>query len=187
MKTKRMVQCFLSAFLLLFLLSGCGMQADNVEKAAEAKAENLTVNVDTEGIEGVAPPFTATALDGSTVTINAAMDKKLYVINFWATWCPPCRAEMPELEEFARKHADDVTFYAVNIQEPQDAVEKFLKEHKYKMPMLLDLKGDAAEIYNIRALPTTYIIDDTGKIQYKKIGSTTAAELETALLHAKGQ
>ena len=187
LKTKRTIQWLLGAFFALFLLSGCGMQAENVEKAAEAKADDLTANMDKEGIEGMAPPFTATAMDGSAVTINAAMDKKIYVINFWATWCPPCRAEMPELEDFAREHADEVTFYAVNIQEPKDAVEKFLKEHKYTMPILLDLKGDAAEIYHIRAVPTTYIIDQTGKIQYKKIGSTTAAELETALLHAKGQ
>ena len=183
MKTKRTMRWLLGAFMALLLLSGCGMQAEEPSKSAEAKAENISE----EGIEGTAPAFKVTALDGSDVAINAAMDKKLYVINFWATWCPPCRAEMPELNDFAKKHADEIAFYAINIQEPKDTVEKFLKDNGYTMPVLLDLKGDAAEIYHVRAIPTTYVIDSTGKIQFKKIGSTTAAELESALQRVQGK
>ena len=66
-------------------------------------------------------------------------------------------------------------------------MEKFLKDNGYTMPVLLDLKGDAAEIYHVRAIPTTYVIDSTGKIQFKKIGSTTAAELESALQRVQGK
>ena len=102
----------------------------------------------------------------------------------WATWCPPCRAEMPELNEFAKKHEGEVTFYAVNLQEPKDTVDKFLKDNGFTMPVLLDLKGDAADAYQIRAIPTTYVIDKDGTILLKKIGSATAAELETALKRA---
>lgn len=175
----------LMALMALLLLSGCGLQAEETGKSVEAKAERAAD--EDGGIEGAAPAFTATTLDGSAITINAAMDKKLYVINFWATWCPPCRAEMPDLDDFAKKHADEITFYAVNIQEPKDTVAKFLKDNNFTMPVLLNLKGEAAEVYQIRAIPTTYIIDSKGAIRFKKIGSTTAAELETALQSVKGQ
>lgn len=181
LKTKRTAQGMVGALLALFLLTGCGPQAEETGKQAEAKAEQA---MDAEGVEGTAPPFKATALDGSEVAINAAMDKKIYVINFWATWCPPCRAEMPELNEFAKKHEGEVTFYAVNLQEPKDAVDKFLKDNGYTMPVLLDLKGEAAEVYKVRAIPTTYVVDKDGTILLKKIGGTTAAELETALVRA---
>ena len=181
LKTKRTAQGMVGALLALFLLTGCGPQAEETGKQAEAKAEQA---MDAEGVEGTAPPVKATALDGSEVAINAAMDKKIYVINFWATWCPPCRAEMPELNEFAKKHEGEVTFYAVNLQEPKDAVDKFLKDNGYTMPVLLDLKGEAAEVYKVRAIPTTYVVDKDGTILLKKIGGTTAAELETALVRA---
>ena len=183
MTAKRTTQGLVGTFLALLLLTGCGSQAQDSGKAprAEARAEQPA---DAEGASKTAPPFKATALDGSDVAINAAIDKKLYVINFWATWCPPCRAEMPELEEFAKKHEGDVTFYAVNLQEPKDTVDKFLKDNGFTMPVLLDLKGDAADAYQIRAIPTTYVIDKDGTILLKKIGSTTAAELETALKRA---
>ena len=181
MKTRRTMQGLIGALLALFLMTGCGLQAEESGKSAEAKAEQA---MDAEGVDGTAPPFKATSFDGSEVAINAAMDKKLYVINFWATWCPPCRAEMPELNEFAKKHEGEVTFYAVNLQEPKDAVDKFLKDNGYTMPVLLDLKGEAADTYKVRAIPTTYVIDRDGKILLKKIGGTTAAELETALTRA---
>ncbi|MFC2287453.1 MAG: TlpA family protein disulfide reductase [Selenomonas sp.] len=181
MKTRRTMQGLIGALLALFLMTGCGLQAEESGKSAEAKAEQA---VDAEGVDGTAPPFKATSFDGSEVAINAAMDKKLYVINFWATWCPPCRAEMPELNEFAKKHEGEVTFYAVNLQEPKDTVDKFLKDNGYTMPVLLDLKGEAADTYKVRAIPTTYVIDRDGKILLKKIGGTTAAELETALTRA---
>ena len=181
LKTRRTMQGLIGVLLALFLMTGCGLQAEESGKPAEAKAEQA---MDAEGVDGTAPPFKATAFDGSEVAINAAMDKKLYVINFWATWCPPCRAEMPELNEFAKKHEGEVTFYAVNLQEPKDTVDKFLKDNGYTMPVLLDLKGEAADAYKVRAIPTTYVIDRDGKILLKKIGGTTAAELETALTRA---
>lgn len=182
LKAKKMTQGLAGALFALVLLTGCGLQAEEPGRSAEAKAEQA---MEAEGVEGKAPAFKATALDGSEIAINAAMDKKLYVINFWATWCPPCRAEMPELGEFAEKHEGEVTFYAVNLQEPKDTVEKFLKDNGYTMPVLLDLKGEAAEIYRVRAIPTTYVVDRDGTILLKKIGGTTAAELETALMSAK--
>ena len=139
--------------------------------------------MDAEGVEGTAPPFKATSFDGSEVAINAAMDKKLYVINFWATWCPPCRAEMPELNEFAKKHEGEVTFYAVNLQEDAAPVQKFMQERKADLPVVLDTKGAAATLYGVRAIPTTVVVDKEGKIVFRKTGGVTKEELEDVINH----
>lgn len=56
-------------------------------------------------------------LQGNAVNINGTQDQRIYVLNFWATWCPPCQGEMPELNEFAQENQDKIAFYAVNIQE----------------------------------------------------------------------
>ena len=168
------------AFLALFLMSGCGAQAEKTPAPAEtASAEAGALQ------EGQTPPsFSLKDLGGQDVKIDFANDKKLYVINFWATWCPPCREEMPELDAFAKKHAEDVAFYAINLQEPGDKVESFFKQNNYTMPVLLDLEGKVADQYEIRAIPTTYIVGKDGKIVMQKLGGTTAAELEAALAKA---
>ena len=170
-------------FLALFL-SGCDNKANNdanVTKAASAQSQSASLEA----------PFELTLMDESKLKLQKFSDgfkvegnDEAILFNFFATWCPPCRAEMPELNEFAKKHEGEVTFYAVNLQEPKDTVDKFLKDNGYTMPVLLDLKGEAADTYKVRAIPTTYVIDRDGKILLKKIGGTTAAELETALTRA---
>ena len=73
------------------------------------------------------------------------------MINFWATWCPPCRAEFPEMDQFAKAHKDRVTFYALNVQESGDKVQSFLQDNGYTLPVLLDRDGRAARLYSVRA------------------------------------
>ena len=121
-------------------------------------------------------------LQGQLVNINGSQDHRIYVLNFWATWCPPCQGEMPELNEFAQEHKDEMTFYAVNIQEPASKVFDFLREHDYRMPVLLDGEGKNAETYRVQGIPTTIIIDNEGVIQYRKTGAVTKAELEEKLV-----
>lgn len=100
------------------------------------------------------------------------------VINFWATWCPPCRAEMPELDAFASKRSADVIFYAINIQEPPDKVSGYLQQNNLTMPVLLDRQGDIARMFRINAIPTTLVADKQGVIRFRKSGPVTYKELE---------
>ena len=126
-----------------------------------------------------APALTAQTLDGKMVKIEKS--GKIAVLNFWATWCPPCRYEMPELETFAVKHGDTIVFAAINLQEPAEKVKQYLEQNKYTMPVLLDKDGTAAAGFSIRAIPTTIVLDQNGVIRYRKSGAVTADELETVL------
>jgi len=125
------------------------------------------------------PAFTAISLEGEHVKLGETGVP--YVLNFWATWCPPCRAEFPEINAFANEHGADVHFYAINIEEPIDTIRVFLGKNEYSLPVLLDPIGRIAQIFRIRAVPTTIVVDSQGIIQYRKSGGATKDELEKVL------
>lgn len=126
-----------------------------------------------------APSFTLNGLDGNPVAVGNS--GRITILNFWATWCPPCRQEMPELDMFSKRHPDDLIFYAVNLQEPADAVKGFMEQNQYSMPVLLDSEGQVGAAFVIRAIPTTIILDKNGVIQFRKSGPVTAPELEAVI------
>ena len=127
----------------------------------------------------VAPSFTLNGLNGNPVTVGKT--GKITMLNFWATWCPPCRQEMPELEVFANKHKDTILFAAINLQEPTAKVKEFLEQNKYSLPVLLDGEGQVGSAFLIRAIPTTIVLDKNGIIKFRKSGPVTAAEMEAVL------
>jgi thiol-disulfide isomerase/thioredoxin len=123
--------------------------------------------------------FTLTGLDGKKVTVGK--DKRITVINFWATWCPPCRAEFPELVSFSQKNRDAVQFYSVDLQEDESKISAFFKTGGYSLPVLLDADGQIAKMFRVTAIPTTIVVDADGIIRYRKSGAVTANELETII------
>lgn len=125
------------------------------------------------------PQFVLTALDGNTVKIGDS--GQIIVLNFWATWCPPCRQEMPELNNFAQKYGSKVMLYTVNVQESNDKVAGFISQNKYNLNVLLDKDGEVSKTFRINAIPTTIIADRQGIIKYRKSGPVTLAELEGVL------
>jgi thiol-disulfide isomerase/thioredoxin len=162
----------LAAFLLLLLVAAAGC-ATGPAPGQEPKppAPPAAETGVTPGKS--APAFTLEGLAGPAVAVPAA--GKVTVLNFWATWCPPCREELPELDKFARDNPA-VAFYAVDLQEPAAKVRDFLKQNGYSFPVLLDSGGSAAQAYRINAIPTTVVIDKSG-LKFRKTGPVTAAEL----------
>ncbi|HEY3424069.1 MAG TPA: TlpA disulfide reductase family protein [Negativicutes bacterium] len=144
------------------------------------KAE-LKVNSSETGIfvGKVSPAFTLEGLDGQVRSIGKA--GRITVINFWATWCPPCREEMPELNKFAQNNKETVDFYAVNLQEPVEKVSDFMAKSNYTLPVLLDKDGEVGKKFKIKSIPTTIIVDKQGVIRYRNSGALTASELESIL------
>ena len=125
------------------------------------------------------PEFALATLTGKETKVT--LDGQIIVLNFWATWCPPCRQEMPELEKFARQYSNKVTFYAINIQEPHDTVTEFLTQNQYTMKVLSDKDGEVAKKFRVNSIPTTLVVDKQGIIKYRKSGPVTVTELEGVL------
>jgi len=111
-----------------------------------------------------APSFTLRDLNGKDVKLEHQREKIVFV-NFWATWCPPCRAEMPSMEKLYREfHDRDFTILAINVQEEAKKVRAFKEKLDLSFPILLDFKATVGSMYGVWSLPTTYLIDRAGYI-----------------------
>lgn len=134
----------------------------------------------------VAPDFTLTNLNGEEVVLSDLQGKKV-VLNFWTTWCPPCKAEMPHMQSYYDKYADkdNVEIIAVNLTYSNDSVKKveqFVSSYKLDFPILLDEKDEVGRIYEVITIPSTYMIDTTGKIQHQIKGPLDKSALREYVL-----
>ncbi len=113
-----------------------------------------------------APPFTLPTLRGEPVSLGDYRGKPL-IVNFWATWCPPCIAEMPSMDRaFALLKEDGIGMLAINVGETKEKVEEFLASHPAAFPVLLDPKMEVHASWRIRGMPTTYVLDGEGRMIY---------------------
>ncbi|MBT2689624.1 TlpA family protein disulfide reductase [Bacillus sp. ISL-47] len=159
-----MFKKMMAAVVLFVLVTTVIVQA--VEKD-EVKTE--PVNQTGLGIGLKAPDFELKNLEGETVKLSDYVGKKV-MLNFWATWCPPCKAEMPDIQKFYTEKGDEVAILAVNI-DPQYDVAGFAKEMRVNFPILLDENEKAANAYQILTIPTTFFIDEKGIIRNKYLSA----------------
>ncbi|MDF2903320.1 MAG: ahpC/TSA family protein [Bacillus sp. (in: firmicutes)] len=142
------------------------------------KSDQKTTTSQKSGLEeGMkAPDFELKNLAGESVKLSDLKGKKV-MVNFWATWCPPCKAEMPEMEKFYQASKDKVEILAINM-DPKNDVAGFAKEHGITFPILLDEKDEINKNYQIVSIPTTYFVDEKGIITHKFIGSMKLEDIE---------
>lgn len=116
-----------------------------------------------------AQDFTLTALDGASVSL-ADLKGKTIVINFWATWCPPCREEMPQLETLWQSYqkSPDTVFLIASVDQDKSLVNPYLTDNKYSFPVYY--AGMAAQTYQVMSIPTTYVIDKKGAVKFVHVG-----------------
>ncbi|SMC82442.1 TlpA family protein disulfide reductase [Sporomusa malonica] len=172
---KRLIILAVAVIAMTMAIGFVAMQPDSLPGAETNKP-----SADTGVTSGkTLPGFSLTALDGKSTKVAPA--GQIIVLNFWATWCPPCRQEMPELDKFAQKYSGKVIFYAVNIQESADKVAEYMTQSRYTMNVLLDKDGEVAKTFRINSIPTTLVVDKQGIIKYRKSGPVTVAELEGVL------
>lgn len=119
------------------------------------------------------------SLDGSPVKTDAELTGKVVIVDFWASWCGPCRKSFPFFNQLQQKHrADGLVVLAVNEDEERADAEAFLKQYPANFAVLFDQQGQLASQYQIPGMPTTVVIDRQGKIRYSHSGffeSKTAA------------
>ncbi|MGI6557840.1 MAG: TlpA family protein disulfide reductase [Limnochordia bacterium] len=116
-----------------------------------------------------APDFQLSDLDGNIHRLSDLRGQRV-LLNFWATWCPPCRAEMPAIQEFVDAHGEKVVVIGINAQESRDAIAKFIEEGGYSWLQLRDEKGAVFADYLVRFIPTSFYIDELGVVRNKYIG-----------------
>ena len=128
------------------------------------------------GVQRINPPFEAEGftledLRGSMMSLKDFRGKVIF-LNFWASWCGPCRIEMPAMELLWQVFQnDDFVILAVDVKEERDTVSSFIEKNDYTFPVLLDSRGKVANMYDVRAYPTSFLIDREGKVVGKAVGA----------------
>jgi thiol-disulfide isomerase/thioredoxin len=118
-----------------------------------------------------APPLALNDLDGKPWQLSALQGRAV-LLNFWATWCEPCREEMPSLQALARRHeADSLLVLMVNYRESEPGIRRFLERTPLALPVLLDSDGSAARAWTQRVFPTTVLIDRSGQPRHQVVGA----------------
>src|SRR5690606_13067612 len=126
-----------------------------------------------------APSFALEDLDGRTVDLSKHLGQNVVVLDFWATWCPPCREGLPVVTKVTQRFKNQgVVFYGVDLQENADTVREFLKTQNLDFPVLLDVDAEAAELYGVTAIPQTVLIGKDGSVQAVHVGLLPDLELE---------
>ncbi|WP_240315631.1 peroxiredoxin [Sporosarcina sp. PTS2304] len=138
----------------------------------------------------LAPDFELTTLDGKTVKLSDYRGKTV-LLNFWASWCPPCRSEMPHMQTYytEQSEADNVEILAVNMtkteKNKQQSAEEFVEEYQLSFPILLDKQSEVMKAYLVKVYPTTYIINEEGVIKDKMMFPLDDKLLKESLTNSK--
>lgn len=128
-----------------------------------------------------APDFRLAALDGSSLALSDHRGRYV-LLNFWATWCPPCRAELPDLVRFYQDHADQgFILIGVNEQEPPAAVADFLRAQGLAFPVALDADGALLDRYGVQGMPSSFLVDPQGRVVHAWTGMIDRRTLEAAV------
>lgn len=128
------------------------------------------------------PPFSVKALDGTDSGVQATAGR-VTLLNFWATWCPPCRAEMPSIQALYEKTRDVAfTVMAISVNERKNTVTAFLKDNPFTFPVYLDESGAASAPFASRGIPTSFILDKQGRAIAGIVGSRMYDGPETVSL-----
>lgn len=148
----------------VFLYS-CKSDADNAEgQPGEVQSESPAIN-----LAEMMPSFRITNVQGEAIDLQQFKGKKVFV-NLWATWCPPCRAEMPSIQELSGKvDKSNVEFVMLSLDKSFDEAKVFVKERNFMLPVYYPA-ADLPEMFNVRGIPATFIFDENGKLLHKQEG-----------------
>lgn len=179
------ITSFILAALMLLSFTACSGEGDEITTEETTVSEETPANTDDGGSDeeapsntdggssdeeialDPAPDFTVYDKDGSTVKLSD-MKGMPVVLNFWASWCPPCKSEMPDFDEICKEYEGKVVFMMVNLtdgqSETQETAQAFIDSMGYTFPVYFDKDSDAAYKYGIQSIPTTFFIDAEGNL-----------------------
>lgn len=160
----------IALLILLIGLAGFRLYEDRKD-VTDIGEKGLAVTNDKNGIAigEKAPDFHLETIEGEKVKLSDYKGKKVF-LNFWATWCPPCKDEMPHMQAFYEEKPDNVEILAVNIEESSSKAGEFAHQYDITFPVLLDKSGAVTEEYDVYTIPTTYVLDEEGTVSQKIVG-----------------
>jgi cytochrome c biogenesis protein CcmG/thiol:disulfide interchange protein DsbE len=166
-------------WIVLIVLAGV-LGAGWIYLSRETSAGGPTAVNTAPYIGNLAPDFTLQSLDGEAFTLSdfAADGGTPVILNFWATWCPPCRVEMPYFESASRLYAGEVAILGLNQAESAATMAAYARDHGLTYPLLVDQDMKVNNLYGVLNLPTTVFIDRNGIVREVLIGAISQAVLE---------
>lgn len=146
---------------------------DKVQKTGNSETDNVVVGIN---VGDMAPDFTLEDLNGNKITLSK-LKGKIVMVNFWATTCPYCRIEMPDINAFYKAHKGELEVLAVDLGESDSTIKDYIKDKGFEFKILKDTNGDVGYLYGIRFIPTTFFIDKKGVITAIANGAMTHDEI----------
>jgi len=153
------------------------LNSNNTPSAGTASVQN-SISV---GSTHTAPDFTLQKLGGGTISLSEFRGKKPVVVDFWASWCPNCRRDMPNLNRFYEKYKDGVEVIGVNLQERESTVADFIKSRGINFPIALDPSVQASNAFGIQYTNTHFLIDREGNLIRTIPGDIREADIESLI------
>jgi peroxiredoxin len=153
----------------------------NLEQLAGLKTSRMLTPAPQTGY--LAPDFVLDTIDGKSIRLIDLRGKAV-ILNFWATWCVPCKQEMPLIETKFKQNSDELEVLAVDFGEPVEDVRSFVKQLGLTFDILLDPQASVQEEYAVRGFPTTFVIDKDGIIRAVHLGEMSSSELDRYLARA---
>jgi len=189
MRNKKVFFILLLVFVLLLggaylLYSGLAPRLSPDRLAAQSSGSGESPGSDAAGQRAAAPDFTVYTRDGEEAQLSDYAGKPV-VLNFWASWCGPCQMEMPDFQKKYLELGGDIHFLMVNMtdgdRETVESADAFIKEKEYTFPVFYDTDIDAAAVYGVYSLPTTYFIDADGYVTARASGAVDAETLQRGI------
>jgi len=152
----------------------------NIRSLLPGAVSGSQVGAESSEIGSPAPDFVLEDLSGNPVKLSD-LRGRLVVLNFWATWCTPCRTEMPEFQEIYQRNEQDLVVLGINLEEPSGDIQDFVSPLNITYPILLDNDGLVSKLYKVIQLPNTYFIDRDGIIRIRHIGFLSSDQFQEYL------
>ncbi|AKS38156.1 membrane-associated thiol-disulfide oxidoreductase [Anoxybacillus gonensis] len=175
--TRKLWQLLVSFHILVFIF----LSISDMTKETTSQQSSSNIGID---VGEIAPDFELMTLQGEKMKLSQFRGKKV-VLNFWASWCPPCRAEMPEMQRFYEQYGQHVAIVAVNLtnkEKNRHVVETFVNQKRLTFDIMLDEQGTVSKTYKVITIPTSYIIDEQGVIRSKHVGPLSYEAMKRAML-----